>query len=169
MFFWFLGGSVAIVWLVFGDPAIDYRLVMAGALLPDLLDAPLGGPRLAHSLVASVVLLLGVMAATASRRRLRRQLLALPIGTFLHLVLDGVWAKSKVFWWPFLGRHLAERGLPSLSRPLLVVVLEEAVGMALLVALASRFRLREPDRRRLFLTTGRFSRDLAGPGPGAPS
>jgi membrane-bound metal-dependent hydrolase YbcI (DUF457 family) len=164
---WFAGGSFAIVWQVFRDPAVDYRLVMLGAVLPDLVDGPLGGARFLHTLLASVVLLLAVMLVTRRRRALRRRLLAIPIGTFLHLLLDAMWARSKVFWWPFLGRHLGGRGLPSFERPLGLLIIEEVAGLVLLIWLVRRFRLNEPARRTTFLRTGRLGRDLAGPPPGA--
>ena len=103
MFFWFLGGAFLIVWLVFRDPAFDYRLLLIRVLLPDVVDALLGGARVLHSLAFSVGLLAVVMLATIGHRALRRQLIALPIGTFLHLVLDAAWADADVFWWPFSG------------------------------------------------------------------
>ena len=55
-------GALAIVWNVFHDTAFDYRLLVVGVLLPDLLDAPFGGARLAHTLLFSVVLLVVVMS-----------------------------------------------------------------------------------------------------------
>ena len=53
MIFWPAGVALGLVWLVFRDPAFDYRMVVVGALLPDLLDAPFGGARLAHTLLAA--------------------------------------------------------------------------------------------------------------------
>ena len=41
--------------------------------------------------------------ATRGRRLARRQWLGLPIGMYLHLVLDLSWTRSQTFWWPFLG------------------------------------------------------------------
>ena len=133
MLLWFAGMAFLMVWLVFRDPRIDYRLVMAGALLPDVADGPLGGPRYAHTLLASVALLVLVMLVTRCRRALRRRALALPIGMFCHLVLDGMWTRTAVFWWPFLGDGLHDRGLPSFDRPLPLLVLMEVVGAAALV------------------------------------
>ena len=159
MFLWFAGLSFLIVWLVFRDPAIDYRLVMVGALLPDAIDVWFGGAALAHTLVASVGLLTIVMLATRGRRLLRRRLLALPIGMFLHLVLDGMWTSSEVFWWPFLGGSLGEESLPSVDRGAANLLLE-AAGAAVLVWAWRRFRLAEPERRAYFLRTGRLGRDL---------
>jgi hypothetical protein len=158
MILWFAGTSFLAVWVVFRDPAIDHRLVMVGALVPDLVDAPTGGPWVMHSVLASVVLLAVVMGATVGRRHLRRQLIALPIGTFLHLVFDGAWADKDSFWWPFSG-HFGDGRLPSIERGGLNVVLE-LLGAAILVWAHRRFRLGEPDRRATFLRTGRLGRDL---------
>lgn len=166
MFLWFAGASFVGVWLFFQDAALDYRLVMLGALLPDLLDAPFGGARVLHTLLFSVSLLVVTMVATRGRRRLRRRFLALPIGTFTHLVLDGVWAHSQVFWWPFFGTSFGSGGIPSLGRPVLVVVAEELAGAVALAWCWQRFRLGEPSRRQLFLRTGHLGRDLAAPGRG---
>lgn len=164
MLLWFAGCSLVAVWQVFRDPAIDYRLIVAGAVLPDAVDVFLGGPRYLHTLAFSVATLTLVMLATRGRRGLRRRLLALPIGMFLHLVLDGLWARTEVFWWPAFGLDLPGDGLPSLSRPPAVVVVQELLGAAALLWWWGRFRLSEPERRRRFVTTGRVSRDLAGEG-----
>jgi hypothetical protein len=163
---WFAGMAMVAVWLVFRDPAIDHRLVIAGALLPDVVDGLLtlsgaAGPWPAHSLVANVGLLVAVMLGTRGRRQLRRRLLALPIGTLVHLVLDGAWTGTEVFWWPAFGTSVGRQVLPSVERGLVNVVLE-AVGLVALVWAWRRFRLGEPQRRQVFLRTGRLGRDLAG-------
>jgi hypothetical protein len=100
-----------------------------------------------------------VMVATRGRRRLRRRLLAVPIGMFLHLVLDGMWTDRDVFWWPAFGSDFAARQIPSITRGLADVPLEIIGGLALIWAWR-RFRLGEPERRRYFMTTGRIGRDL---------
>ncbi len=141
MLLWFAGMAFLMVWSVFRDPAFDYRLVMVGALLPDVVDGPLGGPRYAHTLLASVVVLVTVMLATRGRRQLRRRALAVPIGMLCHLVLDGMWTRTAVFWWPFVGDGLDDRGLPSLQRPLVALVVMEVVGA--LALLWARRRVRE--------------------------
>lgn len=170
MVLWFAGLAFVVVWVVFRDTAIDYRLVMAGALFPDAIDVFTGGPNVPHTLAFSVALLTVVMAVTRGRRQLRRRLLALPIGTFLHLVLDGMWSRTEVFWWPGFGWSLPPTGLPSLERPIGLLVAQELAGAAALVWAWHRFRLGEAPRRRTFLHTGRLGRDL-GPGPvhGPPS
>ena len=160
MLLWFAGGALVAVWQVFKDPAIDYRLVVAGALAPDAVDAVLGGARVLHTLAFSVLLLCGVMLATRGRRGARRRLLALPIGTFLHLVLDAMWARTEVFWWPASGLSFEGAGLPSLSRPVLLLAVQEVAGAAALAWWWARFRLAEPERRAYFVRTGRVGRDL---------
>ena len=160
MLLWFAGMAFVAVWVVFKDPALDHRLVMAGALLPDVIDVWTGGRWFAHTVLASVGLLTAVMLGTQHRRLLRRRLLALPIGTFLHLVLDGMWTDQEVFWWPVAGSEFGE-ALPSVARGWANVPLE-LLGAAALVWAWRRFRLGEPERRRQFLTTGRLGRDLVG-------
>ena len=159
MLLWFAGGAFVIVWAVFKDPAIDHRLVIAGALLPDLVDVWTGGRWIAHTVLFSVVLLTVVMLGTRGRRLLRRQLLAIPIGTFLHLVLDGMWTDRNVFWWPVFGTSFGDRSLPSIGRGWADVPLE-LLGLVALVWAYRRFRLHEPERRTHFLRTGRLGRDL---------
>lgn len=162
MILWFAGLSLVLVWQVFRDPAIDHRLIVAGALLPDAIDLVAGRATVPHSVLFSVTLLLAVMLATRGRRHLRRQLLALPIGTFVHLVLDGAWTSTEVFWWPFLGGDFSGDGLPSASRPLALTVMMEVAGAVALVWFWRRFGLDEAGRRRRFLRTGRLAPELKG-------
>jgi hypothetical protein len=142
--FWFVGGATAIVWLVFKDPRFDYRLLAVGALLPAAVDVLLGGARVMHAVVAPVAALVVVMAVTAGRKPIRRRLLAVPIGMFLHLVLDGVFRDTRVFWWPFSGLGLPSARLPSVTRGWWNVPLE-LVGLFVVFVLAPRWRHGEPD------------------------
>ncbi len=146
-----------LTWVVFHDPAIDHRVLIAGALLPDAVDAPFGGARIAHTVTASAALLVAVMLATRGRRHARRRWLALPIGTFVHLLADGVWGNAATFWWPFLGGALNAR-LPWLDRGLAVVVLQEVAGAVAVVWFVRRFRLTDPSARATFVRTGRLPR-----------
>jgi hypothetical protein len=159
VFLWFVGMAFLASWLVFRDPALDHRLIVVGALLPDVIDGPTGRAGVAHSLLASAVLLAVVVLATRGRRHLRRSLVALAIGTFLHLLLDGIWTNRQVFFWPFAGTDLGDAQLPSVARGLANVPLELA-GLAVLVWAWHRFRLGEPERRRTLLRTGHLGRDL---------
>ena len=162
MFFWFIGPSVLIVWAVFGSPAADYRLVALGSVIP-LAELPLGGPRLLHSLTGAALALALVMLGARGNRLRQRQLLGIPIGMLLHLVLDGAWADTHAFWWPFLGFEWSTSDLPELGRALPLTLLLEAIGLAACWWGYRRFRLAEPDRRTVFLQTGRVGRDITPP------
>jgi hypothetical protein len=158
MFFWFAGMSFVLVWLVFRSPAVDYRLVIVGSLLP-LVELPFGEPRVLHSLTGSVALLALAMLVTPRRRLVQRRLVAVPIGVFLHLVLDGIWANTTAFWWPFAGLSFSHAELPELARGGFDVVLE-LIGGGALWWCWHRFGLDQPARRERFLRTGQLDRSL---------
>jgi hypothetical protein len=159
VFFWFIGTAVIAVWYVFRDPGFDYRMLAVGSVLPlgDALLALDDGPgmRWMHSLAFSVALLAAVMAATIGRRPLRKLLLGLPIGTFLHLVFDGAWATTDVFWWPFSGWRLDPHQLPEVQRGWWAVPLE-LIGVAIVAWVWRSQGLADPARRRDVLRTGRL-------------
>jgi len=156
VFLWFVGTAWLAVWMVFHDPRFDYRVLGVGALLPDVVDGLFGGARVLHSITGNVALLVAVMLATIGRRPLRRTLLALPIGSFLHLVFDGAFADTTVFWWPFTGTSFDDAPLPSIERGATSLLMEVA-GLAILAWFWRRFRLGEPRRRRAFLRTGHLT------------
>ena len=159
MLFWPAGVALGLVWLVFRDPAFDYRMVVVGALLPDLIDAPFGGARLAHTLVFAVAVLTLVMLGTRGRRHVRRSLLAVPIGIFAHLVADAMWARTETFWYPAFGGPLTGR-LPALDHGLAILVLEELAGLLVVAWCWQRFQLGDPKVRRQFLRTGHLPRGI---------
>jgi hypothetical protein len=160
MFLWFAGLSLVLVTIVFSSPALDYRMVMLGSVLP-LLDGVSGGAWVLHTLLGSVVALGLVMLATRGRRLVRRRWLGIPIGMFVHLVLDGVWATTHLFWWPAFGAGFDGEPLPETTRGGLVVLMELA-GLAVLVWGARRFGLFEPEHRRRFVRTGQLPRSVVG-------
>jgi hypothetical protein len=155
---WFVGPSIVIVWAVFGSPAADYRFVALGSVVP-LVELPFGEPRLLHSVTGAAVALVLVMVGARGRRLVQRQLLGIPIGMLLHLVLDGAWTDDRAFWWPFLGRSWSHSDLPELGRGGLSVVLELG-GLVACWWAYRRFRLDEPERRAEFVRTGRIGRDV---------
>jgi hypothetical protein len=150
---WFLGLGPLLVWTVFRSPALDLRVVMLGSLLP-LLDGLFGGPRVLHSLTGAVAALVVVMLATRHRRILRRVLLGIPIGLFIHLVLDGAWTDTDTFWWPFTGWSFESDQLPEVARGGWTIVMEVIGAIALWYGYRA-FGLADPARRERFLRTGR--------------
>ena len=163
MLLWFAGMSFALVVAVFRDAALDERLVMAAAVLPAALDLAFGGVRLFHTLAFAILLLAVVMLATIGRRGLRRRLLALPIGVFMNLVLDGMWSSTRLIAWPLGGLSFGDEVLPTLGRSWPLRIVMELVGLAALVWCVRRFRLLEPENRERFLRSGRLDRTLIGP------
>jgi hypothetical protein len=159
---WFVGPAVAIVWLVFRSPMADHRMVAVGALLP-LVEAAVGGPWVLHTLLGAVVALGVVMGLTRGRRLVRRRWLGIPIGLFLHLVLDGAFTRADLFWWPFLGLDGLGGGLPELDRPVGVILLLELLGVAACWWCYQAFDLKDPRRRDQFLRTGQIDRSLLPP------
>lgn len=154
MLIWFAAVSVVLVAFVFRSPAIDYRTVVVGAVLP-LAEGALGGPRLLHSVVGAVALLGLVMAVTTRRRVLRRRLLGIPIGVMCHLVLDGSFTRTDVFWWPVAGLAFAPGQVPELDHLGLALVLE-VVGLGVAWWAWGLFGLDQAENRRRFLTDGRL-------------
>lgn len=162
MFLWFVATAVIAVLWVFDSPAVDYRAVTLGALLP-LLETVTGSPWLLHTLAGSVGLLTLTMVATTGRRILRRRLLGVPIGALLFLVASGSWTRTSLFWWPVAGAGtLGEGRPPELERPLGVIVALELAGLAGIAWLVRRFELSRPAHRRDLLRTGRLPRTHLG-------
>ena len=154
MFFWFIGTAVVTVGVVFRDPRFDYRLLIVGSVLP-IADGVFGGARALHSVTVSVGLLAALMIATSGRKPIRKLLLGLPIGMILHLVFDGAWNNTEVFWWPFFGPSFDDAGLPILDRGWLSVPLE-AIGVVICVWLWRHNDLGDPARRSAFIHDGQL-------------
>jgi hypothetical protein len=164
---WFVGAAAVSVWFVFRDPRFDLRVLALGALLPDLVDLPLGRVSPAHSLTVAVAVLVAVMLVTQGRRATRKRWLALPIGMLLHLVFDGVVGSTTVFWWPFAGVDLGDRAVPSVERGWWNLPLE-ALGAVAIAWLWRRGHVGDPDRRRHLVRTGQLvvdPRRPSGPPP----
>jgi hypothetical protein len=153
VFLWFLGVSVLLVVNVFRSSGIDYRFVAGGALLPLLVDLPVGHRAFGHTLLFPVALLAIVMIGTIGRPRLlRRRLLCLPIGIFCGLVLSGAFASGDPFFWPLFGGFVHDSLLPVWW----VVLIEEIVGLVACWWITGQFDLYLPEPRAEFRHTGRL-------------
>ena len=159
MFFWFVAAAVLTVLFVFDSPAIDYRFVALGGVVP-LVEAGTGRPLVLHTLLGSVLALALVMAATVGRRVVRRRLLGVPIGTFVFLVVSGAWTRTELFWWPAAGLDgIADPPLPEFDRPIEILVVMELAGVVALLWLVRRLDLSRPTNRRQLVSTGRLPKD----------
>jgi len=159
VFVWFAVLGVVLTWAVFQSPQIDYRMVALGAVLP-VLEIPFGAGPL-HTLVVPTAVLAVVMAATVGRRLVRRRWLGLPIGMYVHLILDGAFALTATFWWPFFGWGFEEDAAPELSRGMWSIVME-LIGLAVGWWAWRRFGLDDAERRSRFLRTGQLDRAVMG-------
>lgn len=156
-----LGLGLGIAWLAtYRRPgAVDYRLVLLGALLPDLIDKPLGvlldlDARLwAHTLVFVAV----VLAVSAVPRA--RLLVSVGIGVLTHLLLDRIWEQPSVVLWPALGWSFPPGG-PDLEGFLEALLRDpyvqagEVAGLIVLVLFARAHGIRSCAALRSFLRHG---------------
>ena len=89
---------------------IDYRLILIGSLLPDILDKPLwliasgdifpSGRAYGHTLLFSMVLFFcGLLLI----RYKKSWLLIISLSSIIHLILDQMWHNPVTLWWPLLG------------------------------------------------------------------
>lgn len=174
MLFWHLGMTAAIVFLTLGR-RIDYRVVLLGAILPDLIDKPIGriffeerfesGRLFGHSLLFVVVLILAIQVGL--RGASARRWFILPVGAGIHLGLDAMWNHPVTLFWPLFTTRfprfpVENYWLEVLSRPDIGSAVMEVVGLGLLLYLAYAFELERPGPRREFLRTGRLGGSRAG-------
>jgi inner membrane protein len=164
--FWHLGVAAALVYVTLGRQRIDYRFILLGAALPDLIDVPLSflfgwpgkrGPS--HTLLAVVVVTVVILIAFRGPRRL--SLFGLGVGWLTHLVGDGMWSVPRTFLWPAFGTRFGANPAEPYSLDLIVHPLShlttwggELVGVAILVWFWIAFRLGEGDRLRQFARDG---------------
>ncbi len=97
-------------WLAFLEK-IDTRLLLAGSLLPDIIDKPVGtfffreslssGRLFCHTL--AFLLLITLAGFYLYRRHSRSWLLVLSFGTFTHLIGDQMWRELQTLLWPIYG------------------------------------------------------------------
>jgi hypothetical protein len=161
MLLWFVATAVAAVWFVFRDERFDNRVLAIGALSPDVVDGIAGGMWLGHSVITPLAVMALVMFATRRRRTVRRALLALPIGMFLHLIFDGAFASTSAFWWPVTGLAGPDGALPVVQRGWWNLPLEMA-GVVLGVFLWRLFGLSDPGRRGAFMSRGTLGAGSSG-------
>lgn len=163
MLVWYAVLGAVGVWAVFDSPAVDYRMVMVGAVLP-VAEVALGRPGPLHSLLTAVAVLVVVMLATRGRRLVRRRWLGLPIGLFAHLVLSGSFTDTDAFWWPVTGMELSAADPPELARGAVSVLLELA-GIAVGMWWYRRVGLDDPEARATFRRSGQLPRTTAAHRP----
>ncbi|RMC96793.1 metal-dependent hydrolase [Clostridium autoethanogenum] len=96
---------------------IDYRVVLVGSILPDLIDKPIGAflfrntfhnSRIfGHTLLFSLLLLL--IGIGRIKKNKGNRVFTLGISTSIHLILDSMQLYKGILFWPFLGFKFPER------------------------------------------------------------
>jgi inner membrane protein len=162
-----MGVAALVTYVTLGRRRIDYRYVLAGAVLPDVLDGLLGlftfdgraGRWIAHSLLAVLVVSVVIVVSFSGERRLA--VFGLAVGWLLHLVADGMWQAPLTFLWPAFGSEFARAPAEPYSWDLVTSPLDhvwtwagELAGAAILAWFFVAFRLGQQNRLRLFLKDG---------------
>jgi inner membrane protein len=163
---WHLGLTLLILWFVLrGNPRVDYRFAAFGALLPDLIDKPIGrilfretfesGRLFGHTLLLNVAFLCVMFFL---RGRLKRKLVLIPIGSLLHLAQDAMWAHPEILWWPLFGTEFPRSPHEGLLGFIQVrdAVWQEAVGLIVLAWLFAAHGMLSRKGIVRFLRTGRL-------------
>jgi hypothetical protein len=176
---WHVAGTLFLFRWVFRDPLVDVRFLVAGVIVPDLVDLTIGtvltpelgsGQLWSHTLAAPTLVVIVVLITTRRGAR-RRAWMALAVGMFLHLLLDGMWTSTEVFLWPLFGLDFPAGSTPywpaawerALDDPWRWA--KEALGLVYLIGLWVGSDLSDPRSRAELIRTGR----LPGPPPSAPS
>ena len=170
MLLWHVGGAVFLFRTVFRDPDVDLRFLVAGAVLPNVVDLPVGlllhaephriGRGLGHTLVLAVALMTVGMWVTRVRSPARRRAVAVAVGVMFHLLLDGMWTVPDLLLWPLPGWDLPRgvsgewSGLPGSVFEHPIRLGQEVAGLAYLVWLGHRARLVDPAWRSRLWRTG---------------
>ncbi|MFP4073441.1 MAG: metal-dependent hydrolase [Actinomycetota bacterium] len=150
---------------------MDVRFLLVGAILPDLIDLPVGtlvfvgqystGELWSHSLIVPSIYMAVVLLATRRGRR-RRAWMALGVAWLFHLLIDGMWFHDEVFLWPFFGWEIPAGEAPywtlawerASSDPWRWVA--EGIGLIYLTWLWVALGLSDASRRKTTIETGRL-------------
>lgn len=98
-------------------PIIDYRYVLIGSVLPDIIDKPIGAflfrstfhnSRIfAHTLMFIILLLL--IGEFYFITKEKNSILLLGVSSLIHLILDSMWLYPKILFWPYFGLKFPAR------------------------------------------------------------
>ncbi|MGE5465439.1 MAG: metal-dependent hydrolase [Betaproteobacteria bacterium] len=175
IFFGHIGITLLLVFLVFTilKEKIDYRFLMIGAILPDLIDKPIGqyilnsifqnGRIFAHTIL--FIFLLVVLAAYLERKYRFTGVSVLALGAIAHIAEDEMWRSPGTALWPLLGWEFPKLDLQDYSGYIWYQLLHnpsaylpEIVGLIIIAGFVWRFELYRPERLKAFVKTGRLAR-----------
>jgi inner membrane protein len=143
---------------------IDYRFLLVGSMIPDIIDKPLsvvgliGGRSIAHTLVFALTVTC-VTTCFGARKGKSAIGVVLSLGVWLHLLLDMMWEMPEVILWPALGFAFPVYGfdLGGILENLVTnpyVFGGEILGAVLLIAFIVKIRISGQSAIRRFLGDG---------------
>ena len=138
---------------------IDYRLVLLGSLLPDLIDKPLAwfflhdyldgnGHVYGHTLLAVLVVFLPGLLLLVFRSDPR--ILATGVAMLSHLAVDPTNHSPETLLWPLLGTDFPQVTLLGTK----MTILTESISALMLFA--AGYYLYSTDKLQQFIRTGRI-------------
>ena len=106
---------------------LDYRIVIVGSMLPDIIDKPIGAfffrETFSSGHIYGHTLLFFILTASAGLYLYKSRGItwasALSIGTFAHLIFDRIWHAPRTLFWPLLGTSFAREDVSILIPPIL--------------------------------------------------
>jgi len=149
----------------------DYRMLIIGSMLPDVIDKPLGIWLLADEISSgriyghTLLFLLLIITAGILIYYYRRNIAILLVsgGTFAHLVLDQMWLNPRTLLWPLFGvvfeRHETGEWLGGLFETLTSnpsVYIPEIIGTLIVSAFA--WHIIRGGNLIAFIKTGRLAK-----------
>jgi membrane-bound metal-dependent hydrolase YbcI (DUF457 family) len=176
IFFGHIGITLLLGFIIFRflKEKIDYRFLLVGAILPDLIDKPIGhyifnsvfhnGRIFAHTIL--FILLLVVIAAYLERKYRFTGVSVLALGAMAHLAEDQIWRSPGTALWPLMGWEFPKLDLQDYAGYIWDVLLHdpnayvpEIIGLAIIAGFVWRFELYRPERVMAFVKTGLLSRE----------
>lgn len=164
----------------------DYRIVILGSMLPDIIDKPLylllygtmpeNGRFMGHS-IFFVLLLIGISLVIYKKYKYAG-FFVLPAAVFLHMLEDQMWNAPRAFLWPFTGLDphfkindvLANDSITRRTIEYGATIIQtnynnhytyetELIGLLILAMFACYYRLYRLDRLKAFILDGKVSRN----------
>ena len=146
--------------------SIDYRFVLLGSLLPDIIDKPMwlftsshfdwAGRGYAHTFLFNFLLLaIGLILVV---RWNKTWLVTIALCSFIHLIFDQMWLTPTTLWWPLMGsipREATVGWVSALTHGLKTnpyVYVSETMGFIITLYLSLRLVIQK--REANFLKTG---------------
>ena len=150
---------------------IDYRFILLGSLLPDMIDKPLGyillpgvlanGRTFLHTLLFLLITLLASFIIYRRQGKLWGFYIA--FGVLTHFIMDAMWTDPVTLFWPFLGAFSAHPEVPFtwivqswiqsfLDEPRIYI--PEAAGFLILIFFSARLIIQR--KVMAFLLQGRL-------------